>query len=160
MKAASDIASKHELDAPPWRRVDSTIMSTARAIRRAYEQRFARLGLNLSQASLIAFVFESGPLSQAELAERLGLGRPATGTLIDTLERRGLVRRDPDPSDRRVWLVSTTREGRHLAEPVTEIDRELRNELRTGISRAERRQLAELLVRLQSNLADVFGEDD
>jgi len=147
------VTSGHELDAPPWLRVESTIMATARAIRQCYDQRFADLGLNLSEGSLLAFVEESGPLTQTRLAQRLGLGRAATGSVIDALEKRGLVERQPDPDDRRVWLVTVTRAGQELVEQVNASDQVLRSELRAGISRADRQQLAALLVRLQENLA-------
>lgn len=152
------MTSGHELDAPPWLRVESTIMATARAIRQCYDQRFADLGLNLSEASLLAFVEESGPLTQTRLAQRLGLGRAATGSVIDALEKRGLVERQPDPDDRRVWLVTVTRTGKDLVDQVNASDQVLRSELRAGISRADRQQLAALLVRLQENLASVLGD--
>lgn len=152
------MTSGHELDAPPWLRVESTIMATARAIRQCYDQRFADLGLNLSEASLLAFVEESGPLSQTRLAQRLGLGRAATGSVIDSLEKRGLVERQPDPDDRRVWLVTVTRAGKDLVEQVNASDQVLRSELRAGISRADRQQLAALLVRLQENLAAALDD--
>ena len=152
------MTSGHELDAPPWLRVESTIMATARAIRQCYDQRFADLGLNLSEASLLAFVEESGPLTQTRLAQRLGLGRAATGSVIDSLERRGLVERQPDPDDRRVWLVTVTRSGKDLVEQVNASDQVLRSELRAGISRADRQQLAALLVRLQENLAAALDD--
>jgi DNA-binding MarR family transcriptional regulator len=152
------VTSGHELDAPPWLRVESTIMATARAIRQCYDQRFADLGLNLSEASLLAFVEESGPLTQTRLAQRLGLGRAATGSVIDSLEKRGLVERQPDPDDRRVWLVTVTRAGKDLVEQVNASDQVLRSELRAGISRADRQQLAALLVRLQENLAAALDD--
>ena len=155
----ADERGRHELDAPPWRRVESTLMATARAIRHAYDLRFEPLGLNLTQASLLAFLHESGPQSQTSLARRLGVGRAAIGSLIDGLEERGFVERQPEPSDRRVWLVACTPAGKDLAEPIRECDTVLRQQLRSGISREERQQLAELLLRLQANLARVLTED-
>ncbi len=152
-------ANNHELDAPPWLRVESTIMATARAIRQAYDLRFAGLDLNLSEASLLAFVEEFGPLTQTRLAERLGLGRAATGSLVDGLEERGLVERQPDPDDRRVWLVTITPAGKDLVREVNAIDEVLRAELRQGISREDRHQLAQTLVRLGHNLAKVLAEE-
>jgi len=148
----------HELDAPPWQRVDSTIMQTARAIRRAYETRLSPLDLNLSQASILGFL-ANGPASQTQVASSLGIGRAAAGSIVDTLEKRGLVERQPDPNDRRVWLVAVTKAGAALAKPVQDIDRVLRTELRAGISRHERQVLAELLVRLQSNLTTILGDE-
>ena len=154
------MSSNHELDAPPWLRVESTIMATARAIRQAYDHRFEDLGLNLSEASLLAYVEELGPLTQTRLADRLGLGRAATGSVIDSLEQRRYVARQPDPDDRREWLVTVTASGKELVEQVNDRDKILRRELRAGISREERQQLADVLVRLGSNLAGVLATTD
>lgn len=151
---------RHELDAPPWQRVESTLMWTARAIRRAYELRLARLDLNLTQASLLAFLFEAGPITQSRLASRLELGRAAAGLVIDALEERGLIERRASPDDRRAWLIGLRPEGLRVTKPIFEIDAALRSELRAGISRPERQELARLLLRLRSNLASVLAETD
>jgi DNA-binding MarR family transcriptional regulator len=142
----------HELDAPPWLRVESTLMATADAIRSAYDERLAPLNLNLSLASLLSYVSDFGPVSQTRVAEHLGQGRAVTGTHIDRLERDGLVERRPDPNDRRVWLVAMTSAGTELVESIADVDRVLRAELRDGISRADRQTLAATLIRLQQNL--------
>lgn len=152
-------SSKHELDAPPWLRVESTLMSLARGIRRAYDLRLQALGLNLSEASTLAYTQESGPLMQAELAKRLGIGRAAMGSLVDALEELELVERRPKPGDRRVWLVAVTPSGGEVAKQITKIDERLRAELRTGISRKERRELTQLLNRLRENVGRVILED-
>ena len=151
--------SSHELDAPPWLRVESTIMATARAIRQSYDQRFSDLDLNLSEASVLAYVAEHGALSQTQIAKSLGLGRAATGALIDALEDRALVQRQTDPDDRRVWLVEITIAGKELLEEVYVRDQILRKQLRNGITRQERQQLAAVLVRLGNNLASVLAEE-
>jgi MarR family transcriptional regulator for hemolysin len=149
--------SKHELDAPPWLRVESTLMSLARGIRRAYDLRLEELKLNLSEASVLAYTQESGPLMQAELAKHMGVGRAAMGSLIDSLEGRGLVERRPKPGDRRVWMVASTPSGDEIALQVTKIDEKLRAQLRAGISRKERRELTQLLNRLGENVGEVFS---
>ena len=151
--------SSHELDAPQWLRVESTIMATARAIRQSYDQRFNDLDLNLSEASVLAYVAEHGALTQTQIAKSLGLGRAATGALIDVLEDRALVQRQTNPDDRRVWLVEITIAGKELVEEVYVRDQILRKQLRNGITRQERQQLAAVLVRLGNNLASVLAEE-
>ena len=143
----------HELDAPPWRRLDSTIISVAADIRSLYDEKFAPLDLSLSLASLLAYLGDFGPVSQTRAADHLKQGRAVTGSQIDRLEKRGLLERLPDPSDRRVWLVQLTDDGRELVKKVIEIDEHVRGELRTDVSREERQLLASLLLRLQSNIA-------
>ena len=149
-------APNHELDSPPWQRVESTLMATARAIRRAYETRLSQVDLNLTQASLLAFLQESGPITQSRLASRLGMGRAAAGLVVNSLEKRDLIERRADPEDRRAWLIALRPEGALLTKPIREIDAILRAELRSGISRPERQHLAGLLLRLQSNISGVL----
>ncbi len=139
--------TNNELDAPPWLRVESTLMATARLVREAFDARLEPLDLNLTQASLIGYVAEFGATSQTHLADRLGIGRAAIGTVVDRLQSRGLVERHPDPDDRRVWRVDVTGAGR-----VQDVDEVLRAELRHGIGREERQALSWVLTRLQVNL--------
>ena len=150
--------ARHELDAPPWLRVETTLMSLARELRRAYDLHFEELGLNLSEASVLAYAQEAGPLMQAELAKQLGVGRAALGAVVDSLEGRGLVERQPKPGDRRVWLVAVTGDGHALAQKVNKIDERLRGAFREGISRKERRELTSLLNRLGDNVQRVIAE--
>ncbi len=143
---------EHELDSPPWLRVESTLMATATAIRNAYDERLAGLRLTLSLASLLSYVADFGPVNQTRAAEHLGQGRAVTGTQIDRLQADGWVERRPDAADRRVWLVAITPPGSELATAIADVDRVLRAELRAGISRADRQTLAATQVRLQHNL--------
>ena len=147
----SDLTN-NELDAPPWRRVESTLMATARLVRESFDARLEPLDLNLTQASLIAYVAEFGATTQTQLADPLGIGRPAIGSVVDRLQARTLVERHPDPDDRRVWRVDITDAGRSLAKQIVEIDEVLRGELRHGIGREERQALSWVLTRLQHNL--------
>ena len=143
----------HELDAPPWLRLETSILSVAADIRSLYDERFAPMDLTLSLASLLAYLGDFGPVSQTRAADHLRQGRAVTGTQIDKLEARGLLERLPDPSDRRVWLVQLTEPGRELVREIIEVDKVVRSELRTDVSREERQLLASLLMRLQSNIA-------
>jgi DNA-binding MarR family transcriptional regulator len=149
----------HELDSPPWLRVESTLMSTARLVRAAFDARLAPLDLNLTQASLLGYVAEFGATTQTDLADHLGIGRAQIGSVIDRLQARGLVERQPKADDRRVWLVAITDEGRALAERVNEVDTVLRAELRHGIGREERQALAWVMTRLQQNLRAVVASE-
>ncbi len=147
----------HELDAPPWLRVESTLMATARLVRTAFDVRLAPLELNLTQASLIGYVAEFGATTQTNLADRLGIGRAAIGSVIDQLEARALVERLPNPDDRRVWRVGITPTGSAMATRIADVDAVLRAELRHGIGREERQALAWVMTRLQHNLDAVIA---
>lgn len=134
-------------------------MATARAIRHAFDVRLGQLDLNLTQATMLAYVAEYGPISQTQIADHNGIGRAATGSAIDRLQSRGLVERRPDPNDRRVWLVAITDAGESTVREVRSIDRVLQSELRSGITKDERSALADVMNRLQANVATALATD-
>ncbi len=64
---------------------------------------------------------EEGPRTQAELAYDMGTDAPATTMIVTALEARGLVKRTPDPDDRRAKRVSLTAAGRRMLATVAAI---------------------------------------
>ena len=65
-----------------------------------------------------------GPLSLSGLAEAIGVDAPYATLIVDSLEERGLVERQPDPGDRRRKLVSLTPAGSEAVVRVIQIDRQ------------------------------------
>lgn len=55
------------------------------------------------------------PMSMRELADALEIDPPNATALVDELERPGLVRRKPHPTDRRAKIVEATARGKALA---------------------------------------------
>src|SRR5271165_2348364 len=70
-------------------------------------------GAGISQTDLDALehLEAAGPLTQRELGTRLALTSGAITMLVDRLERAGLVRRRPHPSDRRSVLLELAPEA-------------------------------------------------
>lgn len=73
------------------------------------------LDLTLSQlCALFVISHTDHPMTLTELAPRVRLSVAATGRLLDSLERLGLVVRSEDPTDRRVKRLSLTPEADEL----------------------------------------------
>ncbi len=153
-------SAERDVAVPPRQTMESLLMATSRALRRAYDNRLAGVGLKLSEAYLLGHVHTHGPMTQTQLAEGLGIGRAATGALIDALESRGLVERSAHAADRRVWLVASTQRAAPLVKEVMAVDAALRQQLWTGVTQAERRQLSDTLRRLQGNLAAILDDQN
>ncbi|MEU6022162.1 MarR family winged helix-turn-helix transcriptional regulator [Micromonospora sp. NPDC048871] len=60
---------------------------------------------------LLLWLRRSGAIRLTDLAARLGVGKGTLSRQIHNLETLGLVRRDPDPGDRRAAQLSLTEEG-------------------------------------------------
>ena len=68
--------------------------------------------LSLTAVATLASVEGLGPQRLTALAAREGVTQPAMTQLISRLEEAGQVRRESDPDDGRVVLVTITDEGR------------------------------------------------
>ncbi len=76
------------------------------------EPEWLALELTLTQLKTLMVLFKSDGIPMHQLAGVLGLGRPATSTLVDQLVRQQLLARREDPADRRRTLVNLTPEGK------------------------------------------------
>jgi len=71
------------------------------AIRRPVEAEFAKGGLTGPQRSVMQAVVRSEGLSLKELTAQVGLAHSTVSGIVDRLEKRGLVERQPNLDDRR-----------------------------------------------------------
>ena len=92
------------------------------------------------------------PLSPTAIAERLIVTTASVTSLLDTLERRGLVERKPDPTDRRRLLIVITQDGKAIVDQFLPEVVALQTAALATLTEAERRQLVELLSALGANL--------
>lgn len=70
--------------------------------------------LSVSQAFALHELDGAAPLSQQELAERLGLEKSSVSRMAAEMERRGLLARERDPANRRLYRLRLTERGRDL----------------------------------------------
>jgi DNA-binding MarR family transcriptional regulator len=89
----------------------------------------------------------------AELAEKAGVTRATMTGLIDTLERDGFVKREPDPDDRRMMSVRLTPRGENFLQEYLPVHFKAVAELMSPLSEAERKTLVQLLVKIQQRVA-------
>jgi len=117
---------------------------TNRLIRRAAEQELAPLGVTPGQLRALR-VLGQGPMRISALAKRLDVVPRSATAVADELEAAGLVRRPPDPSDRRATLVEMTDAGRQVLAELRARRHAGMAELLGRLSGGEQAELARLL---------------
>lgn len=75
-------------------------------------------GLTVSQFGVLEALFHMGRQSQRELGEKILKSGGNVTMVIDNLEKRGLVRRERDEEDRRLYRVTLTPSGRKLIKSI------------------------------------------
>jgi DNA-binding MarR family transcriptional regulator len=90
-----------------------SILGAAQAVEDRIEQALSTEGLSLAKLGVLKVLVASDhPMSLGEVAKRLACVRSNVTQLVDRLEADGLVRREPDPADRRSIRAVITEEGR------------------------------------------------
>lgn len=95
------------------------------------------------------------PLTPSEIGDRV-IAPSATMTAnLDLLERRGWVRRSPNPDDRRSTLVEITDSGRATADRLLPGIRKIERAALDALTPAERLVLLELVAKVLGRMADI-----
>lgn len=130
--------------------------ATAREWRIAIDKRLKDLGVGQSGWMTIAMIAKAKePLSQRALADLLGIEGPSVVSMLDRLERDGLVRREPSPLDRRVKLAHLTDDGRALYAKVREEADAFRSAMLEGLDPATLNAAADLLEGLRARIGNL-----
>lgn len=97
------------------------IARAAHAVTQAYNAALAASGLSLRTYAVLAYIGTGRAGTQLAIAQGVGLDKTTLVATIDELERRGLVRRTPDPNDRRARIVGITGAGREVLSQAAQI---------------------------------------
>ncbi len=85
--------------------------STVAVNARLFPVLLAEFGITPSQLGVLEALSHLGPMPHCALAAKLLVSASNLTTVIDNLERDGLVKRERDPNDRRVSITSLTPAG-------------------------------------------------
>jgi MarR family transcriptional regulator, transcriptional regulator for hemolysin len=131
-------------------RFSGALHNTSRAWRQALDRRLKYLGVSQASWMTIAVAAKApGPLSQSELADRLGVEGATMVAMVDRLVRAGLVMREPSTTDRRVKRVVLTQAGNLLYDKVRAEAAAFRKDLLADIDPKKLLAATELLEGLQ-----------
>jgi DNA-binding MarR family transcriptional regulator len=97
------------------------------------------------------------PLTPGVIAERLLVTSGTMTALLDTLERRGLIRRTPHPTDRRKLLIDVTPEARRLVDAMLPRVHAGLRDIFAPLDEGERAAVMNLLGRLQAHLQQMVA---
>jgi DNA-binding MarR family transcriptional regulator len=136
-----------DLDVEPLQ-VLSRVSRLARHLDRARRAAFASHGLEPWEFDVLSALRRQGPPYQLTPGALLRATLVTSGTMtnrIDQLAKAGLVRRRPDPQDRRGVLVTLTGQGQRRADEALADLLISEHGLLNGLGAADRRTLADLL---------------
>jgi DNA-binding MarR family transcriptional regulator len=142
------------------KRTDKTPLGTLLSILMSFEvlARYLEVELKRHEASLIRFNIMStlfkngGEMTPSEIAESVFREKNSITAVINTLERQGVVRREPSPDDRRSVKVVITDKGWKEANRLSPIAQELSREALSCMDKEQIEDLVDIMRTLRESL--------
>ena len=114
MKDIKKLIKENELDL-------STLIVFTRAeqtIHRIEYKTIKQSGLTIAQFAVLEALYNKGDLKICEIIERILTTSGNITVVIKNLEKDGLIKKKPDPNDKRSCIISLTEEGKKIIENI------------------------------------------
>ncbi|HEU4953949.1 MAG TPA: MarR family transcriptional regulator [Gemmatimonadales bacterium] len=115
----------------------SPLHKASRQITMYLEDQTRALGVSPLEGHVLTYLRKYAPAPVGELVRVFGIKQSTLTSLLDRLERSGLARREPNPADRRSFLISLTERGRDLTTRLNRLLEKLEDDIRARLRRAE-----------------------
>lgn len=117
----------------------------------------ARFGVTVDQFVLLALLAEEDGVTQQELVRRASSDANTIRAMLVRMQERGLVAREPHPTDARARSVILTRRGRETLDTLWAASESVRERLMAALTPAEADLLVDLLNRISETLTTENG---
>ena len=139
---------------------DKTPLGTLLSILMSFEvlARYLEIQLKQHDASLIRFHIMStlfkngGEMTPSEIAESVFREKNSVTAVINTLERQGVVRREPSPDDRRSVRILITDKGWKEANRLNPVAQEISRDALSCLEKGRLEELVEIMRQIRESL--------
>jgi DNA-binding MarR family transcriptional regulator len=122
--------------------------------RRRFVRMMAEHKLTTHHFALLLAIEEHGSLPQQQLSRIMGVDPRNAVPIIDELERRKLIERQPNSQDRRRYDVSLTPTGRTIMKHLHRAGTKLEEDMLKPLNDGERRSFHRLLLKVFAELGE------
>ena len=120
------------------------LMRAAESLTARVHKHLVPVGLTVSQFGVLEALYHLGALSQKDLGRKILRSSGNITLVVDNLEKRGLVKRERDRTDRRFFIVHLTDKGKRLIRRIFPPHAALIAEELSVLSDAEQQKLGDL----------------
>lgn len=121
-------------------------------IQNTYNQKLAEYDISMSQAKVLFFLADKGEQAQSVLQQRLYIKGSSMNGLIESLEKKELIKKRQSDEDRRTKLIQISEQGQELEKKLWVVIDHIEQELLTGFNQEEQQVMISWLKRMRENV--------
>lgn len=116
------------------------------------DKQLAPLGLTAAQGSVVVLLARDNVSTPTELCNMMDYDRGAMTRLLNRMEAKGILKRLPNPTDRRAQVLELTTKGEQLYDQLLPTIDQVHAKALAGLDSEQAKTLATLLYRVATNL--------
>ncbi|MGL6197988.1 MAG: MarR family winged helix-turn-helix transcriptional regulator [Lachnospiraceae bacterium] len=113
---------------------------------------FKSIDLKTGGAGILFTLAKYGPMSQRELADKVGITPPSMTVALRKLENEGYINRRPDQNDQRIIRIEMQDKGNKCLASIRQAMKEVEGNMFVGFTQEERILLRRFLIQMYYNL--------
>ena len=121
------------------------IAKTRNILKNELEKELRPYSISYAQRVILIRLCEKDRLTQKELAQDTYFEQSNLTLMLDKLELKGLVKREPKENDRRAYLVTITTKGRELQDELILLGEKVIERAFKGVSPEQKEEMSHLL---------------
>jgi len=134
------------------------LMANFSMMQKLLMRRLKDTGLTPGQPKVLAELYERNGMTQSELAARCVLEAASVTSVIDGMERSGLVERKKDSANRRISRIWLTEKGQELADRVNREFEVLEQSILQSLHNCSAETAQTILEEIHRTLSDQYAE--
>lgn len=121
---------------------------TLQSIKKRVEQDIRDLGLNPTEFAVLELIYHKGDQPIQKIGEKILIASSSITYVVDKLEKKNLLKRQPCPKDRRVTYATITKAGTELMDDVFPKHQSSIQEILAGLDTKEKQTMIQQLKKL------------
>lgn len=132
------------------KKISVLIKMTSVVFDKLANQLLAPYDLTGSQFRILMVLYKApaGSIRQTDIENKFVMTNPTVTGLVQKLEGKDLIKRIPNPEDKRSKMLMLTERALEMKEEMLKLSEELEQQMTVNLNEEECRQLAELLLKI------------
>ena len=147
-KSQASTPHVHQVPQMIMDRVSFLLNRSAQRIREITEEILRPYEITGRHVGVLATIHEKGSVPQNEIGLCMRVDRTTMVDLVDDLEKKGLVERKDNPSDRRAYALALTAKGKDILPKVLKLGLEAERQYLSHLQLKEQKELILILQKL------------
>lgn len=130
--------------------------NTFRKISNLFANQLKPYGITPEQWSVLYQIHLEEGINQKQISVRTDKDQPTITRILDVLDKKQLIQRKADPSDRRAFLIFMTPAVKLLIEDTIPLEVRLNEELIQGVTDEQLQCLHQVMMQIQHNIENIL----